>query len=55
MNKSEFERLNRLSEKALNETATPREIKEFTQFFNHWDSSELNLSDSNIDSPLRDS
>jgi len=44
MNSSEFERLNFLSEKALNETATDPELKEFSQLLNHWNSAvELNL------------
>ena len=44
MNSYEFERLNFLSEKALNETATPHEITEFNTLLNEWNSSvELNL------------
>jgi len=44
MNQDEFERLNHLSEKALNETATPHEMKEFSQLLNDWNQSvELNL------------
>lgn len=44
MNQDKFERLNHLSEKALNETATPHEMKEFSQLLNDWNQSvELNL------------
>ena len=44
MNMNSFERLNSLSEKALNETATPSEITEFNVLLNEWNSSaELNL------------
>ncbi|NQZ82902.1 MAG: hypothetical protein HRT52_17975 [Colwellia sp.] len=44
MNTDEFERLNFLSEKALNETATDPELKEFSHLLNSWNSSvELNL------------
>ena len=44
MNQDEFERLNHLSEKSLNETATPQEMKEFSQLLNDWNLSvELNL------------
>lgn len=44
MNHDEFERLNHLSAKALNETATPNEMKEFSQLLNDWNQSvELNL------------
>jgi len=44
MNQDEFERLNHLSEKYLNETATPQEMKEFSKLLNDWNQSvELNL------------
>ena len=44
MNQDEFERLNRLSEKVINETVTPHEMKEFFQLLNDWNLSvELNL------------
>ena len=44
MNKDEFNRLNQLSEKALNETATDVEMREFTALLAIWNSSvELNL------------
>ena len=44
MNQDEFERLNHLSEKALNETATPHEMKEFSQLLNDWNQSiEMNV------------
>ncbi|MGJ8694178.1 MAG: hypothetical protein ACSHW0_17050 [Thalassotalea sp.] len=47
MNHDEFKRLNHLSEKALNETATPNEMKEFSQLLNDWNQSEeLNLFNS---------
>jgi hypothetical protein len=44
INQDEFERLNHLSEKSLNETATPHEMIEFSQLLNDWNQSvELNL------------
>ena len=44
MNQDEFERLNHLSEKALNETATPHEMNEFSQLLNDWNQSvEMNI------------
>lgn len=44
MNKDEFNRLNQLSEKALNETATAVELREFSALLEIWNSSvELNL------------
>ncbi|WP_440874617.1 hypothetical protein [Thalassotalea sp. PLHSN55] len=44
MNQDEFERLNHLSEKSLYKTATPNEMKEFSQLLNDWNQSvELNL------------
>jgi len=44
MNQDEFDRLNHLSEKALHETATPHEMKEFSQLLNDWNQSvELNV------------
>jgi len=44
MNTDEFERLNYLSEKSLNETATDVELKEFSQLLDTWNSSaELKL------------
>lgn len=44
MNQDQFERLNHLSEKSLNENATPQEIREFSQLLNDWNLSvELNL------------
>jgi hypothetical protein len=44
MNQDQFERLNHLSEKSLNENATPQEMREFSQLLNDWNLSvELNL------------
>ncbi|MFT5757012.1 MAG: hypothetical protein ACI9LM_001737 [Alteromonadaceae bacterium] len=44
MTKDEFDRLNFLSEKSLNETATEPELKEFSQLLDAWNNSvELNL------------
>ena len=44
MNAEEFERLNALSEKALNDTATLGELDEFSQLFTSWNkSTEYNL------------
>jgi len=45
MTKSDFERLNSLSEKALNETASRSELKEFYGLFERWNTSvEFNLA-----------
>jgi len=44
MNQEEFDRLNHLSEKALQEMATPNELIEFSRLLNEWNQSvELNL------------
>ncbi|WP_257173763.1 hypothetical protein [Colwellia sp. M166] len=44
MNQDEFDRLNHLSEKALQEMATDNELEEFSQLLNDWNLSvELNL------------
>jgi len=44
MHTNDFERLNSLSEKAIGETATKDELKEFNQLLNEWNTStELNL------------
>ena len=39
MNREQFNRFNRLSEKILNETATPYEVKEFNYLLKEWDQS----------------
>lgn len=39
MTKNDFERLNSLSEKVLNETASPSELKEFYGLFERWNAS----------------
>ncbi len=39
MNKYDFARLNTLSEKALNKTASRRELKEFYGLFERWNTS----------------
>jgi len=44
MNTEEFERLNELSEKALNETANEQELREFSMLLKRWNTSaELRL------------
>jgi len=44
MEKEDFERLNTLSEKAINDIATPNELKEFSQLLTTWnESTEYNL------------
>ena len=44
MSKEEVERLNTLSQKAINDTATPIELEEFTQLLTLWSkSTEYNL------------
>lgn len=44
MNQNDFERLNTLSEKALNETVSQSELTEFKQLLTYWNSlTELNL------------
>ncbi|MDX2368913.1 MAG: hypothetical protein QNK36_10990 [Colwellia sp.] len=44
MKKEEFERLNTLSEKAMENIATPNEIEEFNKLFTVWnESAEYNL------------
>ena len=44
MTGDEFERLNTLADKALNEVVTDNELKEFSQLLNVWnESTELNL------------
>ena len=44
MNMDEFERLNTLSEKAMNETASRNELKEFNELLAEWNASvEFNL------------
>jgi len=44
MTSNEFERLNTLSEKALNETASRNEMTEFNELLNNWNScGEFNL------------
>jgi hypothetical protein len=44
MEKEEFERLNTLSEKAINDTATPNELEEFNQLLIAWNEfTEYNL------------
>ena len=44
MHTNDFERLNSLSEKAIGESATEDELKEFNQLLNEWNTStELNL------------
>jgi len=44
MTNNDFERLNDLADKALNEAVTNNELKEFSQLLNMWnDSTELNL------------
>jgi uncharacterized protein YnzC (UPF0291/DUF896 family) len=44
MNMDEFERLNTLVEKAMNESATRNELKELNELLNDWNSSvELNF------------
>lgn len=39
MNREQFNRFNRLSEKILNETATPYEVKEFNYLLKEWNQS----------------
>jgi len=44
MNREQFNRFNRLSEKVLNQIATPYEVKEFQYLLKTWNqSSELNI------------
>ncbi len=44
MTNNDFERLNDLADKALNEVVTENELKEFSQLLNVWnESKELNL------------
>ena len=44
MDEEEFDRLNTLSEKAMNDIATPNELKEFSQLLNSWNEAvEYNL------------
>ena len=44
MKKEDFERLNMLSEKAINDIATPNELKEFSQLLTTWNElTEYNL------------
>ncbi len=44
MEKVDFERLNTLSEKAMNDIATPHELKEFSQLLTTWnESTEYNV------------
>jgi len=44
MEKEDFERLNILTEKAMNDIATPNELKEFSQLLTTWnESAEYNL------------
>jgi hypothetical protein len=45
MTSDEFDRLNSLSEKALNETASRNELKEFNELLEDWNTSvEFNLA-----------
>jgi hypothetical protein len=39
MNREQFNRFNRLSEKILNQTATPYEVKEFNYLLKEWNQS----------------
>jgi len=44
MRNNDFERLNNLADKALNEVVTDNELKEFSRLLNVWnESTELNL------------
>ena len=44
MEADDFERLNTLSEKAMNDIVTPNELKEFSQLLSTWnESTEYNL------------
>ena len=53
MNHDDFERLNFLSEKAITETATNNELKEFNVLLNEWNLSvEFNLFNGNSKTPL---
>lgn len=45
METDDFERLNTLSEKAMNDIATPNELKEFSQLLTTWNESiEYNIN-----------
>jgi len=51
MEHTEFERLNALSEKAMNDKASPNELKEFNTLLSDWnDSAELNMFNKVVES-----